>query len=184
MFARLFLLFTALSFLELALLVVIGREIGVLATIAMVIVTGLVGAWLAKREGLRVLREYQRSIAELRMPEEGLTSALLVLVGGGLLIAPGVLSDLLGILLMIPAFRRVVARHVERYVREHVLVEPRAARGGSARRRVEVRPAPSDARASDPGAPAEGTSTEAGVEVLEPDLVVDRRGRVIAHLED
>ena len=120
MFARLFLLFSIVPFVELFLLLTIGREIGVLPTVAMIILPAVIGAALAKREGLRVYAQWQRAITEMRVPEEGITSGLLVLVGGALLIAPGVLTDIVGILLMIAPFRRVVARVIEARVRRHV----------------------------------------------------------------
>ncbi len=120
MFARLFLLFSIVPFIELFLLLTVGREIGIVPTIGMIILTAVIGAALAKREGLRVYTEWQRAISEMRVPEEGITSGLLVLVGGALLIAPGVLTDVVGILLMIAPIRRVVARFIEGRVRKHL----------------------------------------------------------------
>lgn len=131
MFARLFLLFSIVPFIELFLLLTVGREIGVLPTVGMIIVTAVIGAALAKREGLRVYTEWQRAISEMRVPDEGITSGLLVLVGGALLIAPGVLTDVVGILLMIAPIRRVVARYIEGRVRKHL---DAAARGETAGR--------------------------------------------------
>lgn len=120
MFARLFLLFSIVPFIELFLLLTVGREIGVLPTVGMIIATAIIGALLAKREGFRVYTEWQRAISEMRVPEEGITSGLLVLVGGALLIAPGVLTDVAGILLMIAPIRRVVARWIEARVKKHI----------------------------------------------------------------
>ena len=185
MLARLFVLFTIGPCLELFLLLQVGEVVGFWPTVGMILLTGFVGAWLARREGVRVLREYQKALAEMRMPEEGLTSALLVLVGGALMIAPGVLTDVTGILLMIPPFRRFVARHVEAYVKKHFLGGEGASRRGVVFREVRVGP-DGAVRESVRGvvesvpAPARAPSGE----VLEPDLVVDRRGRVIARLEE
>lgn len=120
MFGRLFLLFSIVPFVELFLLLAVGREIGFWPTVGSIILTAFIGAALAKREGLRVWREWQTALAEMRVPEEGITSGLLVLVGGALLIAPGVLTDIAGILLMIGPIRRVVARWVERWARGYV----------------------------------------------------------------
>jgi len=120
MFARLFLLFSIVPFIELFLLLTVGREIGIVPTVGMIILTAVIGAALAKREGLRVYTEWQRAISEMRVPDEGITSGLLVLVGGALLIAPGVLTDIVGILLMIAPIRRVLARWIEDRVRKHI----------------------------------------------------------------
>ncbi len=82
---KLLLLFTVVPLVELYLLLVIGSSIGFWPTVAIVLTTGLLGAWLAKSEGLRVYRKWQASLAQGRLPEEGVLGGLLVLVGGVLL---------------------------------------------------------------------------------------------------
>jgi UPF0716 protein FxsA len=187
MLARLFLLFTIIPFIELFLLMQVGDVVGFWPTVGMILLTGFVGAWLAKREGLRVLREYQQALAEMRMPEEGLTSALLVLVGGALMIAPGVLTDVTGILLMIPPVRRFVARYVEAYVKKHFLGGEGGSRRGVVFHKVRVGPegvVRETVRGGVVETTGETVSETPKTDVLEPDLVVDRRGRVVARLED
>lgn len=119
---KLFLLFTVVPFVELYLLLAIGRVFGVVPTIVLVLVTGLIGAWLARSEGLRVVRRWQAALSEGRVPEEGVLGGLLVLVGGVLLVTPGVLTDVMGFLLLIPSTRIVVAdivrRRLEKRMRE------------------------------------------------------------------
>lgn len=109
MLGKLLLLFTVVPVVELYLLITIGQSLGAAATVALVLVTGLVGASLAKREGSRVLRNWQQSLERGEMPKEGVTSSLLVLVGGVLLVTPGVVTDLTGLLLLVPWSRRAVA---------------------------------------------------------------------------
>lgn len=111
---KLFVLLTVVPLLELALLVVLGDLMGLAATLALVITTALAGAYLSKREGLRVLRSWQESLALGRLPTDAIMSGVLVLAGGIFLITPGVLTDALGILLLIPPTRRWIARRVER----------------------------------------------------------------------
>lgn len=130
MFARLFLLFSIVPFIELFLLLTVGREVGIVPTVLMIVLTAVIGAALARREGFRVFREWQRAVSEMRVPEEGITSGLLVLVGGALLIAPGVLTDIIGILLMIAPVRRVVARWIEARVKKHIDASREAERAG------------------------------------------------------
>lgn len=108
----LFLLFTLVPLVELYLLLLVGRLVGFWPTVAMVVGTGVLGASIAKREGLRVLNEYRTTISQGRMPEEGLLGAVVVLVGGILLVVPGVLTDLTGLLLLFPPTRRIVANKV------------------------------------------------------------------------
>jgi UPF0716 protein FxsA len=120
---RLLLLFTVVPLVELYLLLYVGRFLGVGPTVALVFLTGIVGAGLAKAEGFRVLRRWQSALAAGRMPEEGVLDGLLVLVGGVLLVTPGVLTDALGLALLVPVSRKLIARVVRR------VVERRVARG-------------------------------------------------------
>ncbi|WP_309894689.1 FxsA family protein [Archangium sp.] len=120
MFKYLLLAFTVLPFIELYLLLAIGREVGFWPTVGTVLLTGLIGAYLAKKEGLRVLRRWQESLAQGRMPEEGLLGGVLVLVGGVLLVSPGVITDVLGLVLLFPPTRRVVAAVVRRRLEKRV----------------------------------------------------------------
>jgi len=106
---KLFLLFTVLPLIDLYLLLRIGDAIGGLATIALVLVTGALGAMLARAEGLRVVRDFQDAMARGVMPRDGVLSGALLLVGGALLVAPGVLTDAFGLLLLIPFTRRRLA---------------------------------------------------------------------------
>lgn len=114
MFKYLLLAFTVVPFIELYLLLAIGREVGFWPTVGGVLLTGLIGAWLAKKEGVRVLRRWQESLAQGRMPEEGLMGGVLVLVGGVLLVSPGVLTDVVGLFLLFPPTRKLVAAVVLR----------------------------------------------------------------------
>ena len=82
---------------------------GLGATVALVVMTGVVGAALARREGFRVLAQWQDAMASGRMPREGVVGGLLVLVGGLLLITPGILTDLIGFGLMVPFIRTAVS---------------------------------------------------------------------------
>lgn len=113
MLGRLLLLFTVVPLVEIYLLVQLGGLMGVWPTIALVCVTGFLGASLARREGRRALARYQEAIAKGQLPEEGIVSGLLILLGGVLLIAPGVLTDLTGLALMIPPVRQAVAKRVK-----------------------------------------------------------------------
>jgi UPF0716 protein FxsA len=105
MFLRLFLLFTCIPLVELYLLLKIGSVIGAVNTILLVIITGVLGAYLAQQEGLRTLDRIRALMAQGEMPGEPLIDALLILVAGFVLITPGILTDLLGFLLLIPGTR-------------------------------------------------------------------------------
>ncbi|MBA2556795.1 MAG: FxsA family protein [Chloroflexi bacterium] len=108
MLLKLLLLFVLLPVVELALLLEIGRRIGTLPTIAIIVVTGVAGAYLARREGLGVLRRIRADVHEGRMPGPAIVDGVIVLLAGAVLLTPGVLTDILGFLCLIPATRRVI----------------------------------------------------------------------------
>ena len=112
MFLRLFLLFTCIPLVELFLLLKIGSIVGALNTILLVIITGVLGAYLAQQEGLRTLERIRTLMAQGEMPGESLIDALLILVAGFVLITPGILTDLLGFLMLIPATRAPIRRWI------------------------------------------------------------------------
>ncbi|MEN9581899.1 MAG: hypothetical protein RJA70_4908 [Pseudomonadota bacterium] len=105
--------FVVVPLAELYLLLWLSGIIGFWPTVGITLVTGVVGGSLAKREGLRVYRQWSQAMNEWRVPEAGLVEAVLVLLGGVLLITPGVLTDVTGVLLLIPPSRRAVARWVK-----------------------------------------------------------------------
>lgn len=121
MLARLFLLFTVVPLVEIALLVRVGQWMGALPTVGLVAGTGMVGAWLARRESTRSWRAVQRELSAGRVPGEELLHTLLVLLAGALLVTPGVLTDVVGLLallrsvrsLMVDALRTRLARGLE-----------------------------------------------------------------------
>jgi UPF0716 protein FxsA len=113
MFLRLFLLFTCIPLVELYLLLQIGSVIGAVNTFLLVIITGVLGAYLAQQEGIRTLERIRTLMARGEMPGEPLIDALLILVAGFVLITPGILTDLLGFLMLIPATRAPIRRRIK-----------------------------------------------------------------------
>lgn len=110
MFVRLLLLFTLVPLVELALLVYLGREVGFWPTVALVLGTGILGAWLAKLQGLLVLRQVQGELARGRLPTAALVDGALILVAGTLLLTPGLITDLWGFVLLVPPGRALARR--------------------------------------------------------------------------
>lgn len=107
---KLLLLFVVVPLLEAVLLAKIGAAIGWANTIALVILTGVVGAWLFKLEGGRAWRKWQRALATGKTPEDGVLGGLLLLLGGAFLITPGVVTDAVGLLLLLPPTRHLLVR--------------------------------------------------------------------------
>ena len=108
--SKLFLLFTGVPLLELALLIKLGGLMGLWPTIGLVVATGVVGASLARLEGFRVLTIIQNELRAGRVPAGQVIDGLLILIGGILLLTPGFLTDLLGIMLLIPWNRNLIKR--------------------------------------------------------------------------
>jgi UPF0716 protein FxsA len=117
MFFRLAVLFIVVPLVELALLVWLGGRIGFWPTIAIVVATGLAGAALARLAGLHVLLQIRREVMAGRMPVGHLLDGVLVLVGGVVLLTPGLLTDVLGFALLVPGTRRIARRVLERRLR-------------------------------------------------------------------
>ncbi len=106
MFLRLLLLFTLVPLAELVLLLYLGQWMGLLATLALVLATGALGAWLARSQGTQVVAAIRSETAAGRMPALALVDGALVLVAGAVLLTPGLLTDLFGFALLLPPFRR------------------------------------------------------------------------------
>lgn len=110
MLLRLIVLFTVFPLIELFLLIEIGRLIGALNTVLIVVATAILGASLAKREGLVTWSKIRMNLSQGRMPAEELFDGLLILIAGVVLITPGLITDTFGFLLLIRPTRRFFKR--------------------------------------------------------------------------
>ena len=99
-------LFILVPAVEIVLLMELGRQIGPLATLAVIISTGGLGACLARSQGLAVLRQMRVEIAEGRLPSVLLVDSLIILLAAVVLLTPGILTDVIGFLCLIPVIRR------------------------------------------------------------------------------
>ncbi len=115
MFGRLFLAFTITTAIELVLILVVGRSIGVWITIGVIVVTGLVGAYLTSREGRRAWSRVVQSLSQGEPPADPIVQALLVLVGGVLLLTPGFITDTVGFCCLLPFTRSLLSSRLRRY---------------------------------------------------------------------
>ena len=125
MFVRLLLLFTIVPLVELYLLIKLGSVVGVALTVALVVFTGALGAWLARVQGLSVLKRLSTDFGEGRLPTDAVIDGLLILVAGAVLLTPGLLTDALGFLLLVPRSRAVVRKVVvARFARRFTPPDP------------------------------------------------------------
>jgi UPF0716 protein FxsA len=114
MFGRLLLMFTLIPLAELYLLIKIGGLIGALPTILIVIGTGVLGAYLARQQGFHVWGRIQTEMQMGRFPAEEMLDGLLIFAAGVVLITPGVLTDITGILILIPLTRFHIRNWIKR----------------------------------------------------------------------
>lgn len=109
---RLLALFLLLPAVELALLIQVDKLIGFWPTIGLIVVTGVVGSFLARREGLSVWRQLTQRLEERGLPAQEVIDGVIILVAGALLITPGVLTDAVGFLGLLPFSRAVIRKIV------------------------------------------------------------------------
>lgn len=108
MLMKLILLFTITPLVELAILFKLNQHVGFGYTLALVLTTGVVGAYLAKSQGREILFRIKYEMGEGRMPGDALINGLCVLVGGAMLLTPGIVTDTFGFILVIPITRELV----------------------------------------------------------------------------
>ena len=113
---KLFLAFTIIPVSEIYILIAIGGQIGILPSIALVILTGIVGASLARSQGLKTLGRIRDSFQQGVVPGEELINALLIAIAGIVLLTPGFLTDAAGLFLLIPATRTLCREWLKRRI--------------------------------------------------------------------
>ncbi|MEO2268676.1 FxsA family protein [Pseudoalteromonas pernae] len=106
MFRALFLLFIIVPIIEIALLIQVSEVIGGFATIALIIITAIIGAKLVKQQGVSAMRDAQLQMAQGQMPAEQMFTGICVIIAGVLLLTPGIVTDVFGFLLLTPAVRK------------------------------------------------------------------------------
>lgn len=112
-----FWLFLLLPILEIFVLIEVGGEIGALATIALIILTAVIGSAMVRRQGLAAWRDMQASLAGMEDPSRPMAHGAMIFLAGILLIVPGFVTDAMGVLLLLPFVRdRVLARMEKRIV--------------------------------------------------------------------
>jgi len=109
MFVRLFLVFTSVSLLEIFVLVKVGGFLGAWPTVALVIITALIGSSLVRSQGLQLVKQLQQRMAHGEMPGQQLIEGVMLLMTGVLLVTPGFVTDFSGLLLLQPKIRAGIA---------------------------------------------------------------------------
>ncbi|PHS33644.1 MAG: FxsA protein [Alkaliphilus sp.] len=120
MLLKLILLFTVIPVVELALLLEVNKHIGFNYTILIVIVTGVVGSYLARSQGRGILNNIKFAMSQGEMPGDELINGLCVIVGGAFLITPGLITDFAGFILVIPHTRMLLKLYIRNKMKDMI----------------------------------------------------------------
>ncbi|MEK0338309.1 MAG: FxsA family protein [Nitrosopumilus sp.] len=112
MLAKLILLFVGIPFIEIMILIKLGEVFGFWNTILLVVGTGVLGAYLAKAQGFWIWLQIQQELQKGRMPAEKLIDGFLILIGGIVLLTPGLLTDIFGFALLVPFSRNMFKKWI------------------------------------------------------------------------
>lgn len=135
--------FVLVPLAEIYVIVQVGQAVGAWWTIVLLVADSVFGTWLVKREGGRAWRALQMALQEGRMPARELADGMLILIGGTLMLTPGFLSDVVGMLCILPVTRPLGRRVLARMVTRRLLAtsaQARGTRGGAGRAGPDVVP--------------------------------------------
>lgn len=118
--------FIAVPMIEIALFIQVGGAIGLWSTLAIVLITAVLGTWLVRTQGAMALANLRESFSDLQDPTEPLVHGAMILFSGALLLTPGFFTDAIGFALLVPAFRQAAYRAI----RARVKVQSFGAPGG------------------------------------------------------
>ena len=124
MFFKLLTIFILVPILELSLLLRIGSKIGIEATLAVIFLTGIIGAALTRTQGSKALVSFRRALAEGKLPHSEALDGLLILLAGAVLLTPGFLTDTAGFLLLFPPTRAFIHRRLSAYLKKRIQIIP------------------------------------------------------------
>jgi UPF0716 protein FxsA len=116
------LIFVGVPIAELLVLAVVERRIGLGPTLLLILFTGLLGAYLLRRQGFATLAAIRAEMVAGGFPGRSLAHGGLILFGGGLLLTPGFITDAVGFALMIPAVRELARKQITHFVRGRTVV--------------------------------------------------------------
>ncbi len=120
MFIKLLFLFIFVPIIEIYILIEAGRQIGVLSTVSLVILTGIAGAVLARSQGFQLLSRIQSDLQSGRVPAEEIFDGAMILAGGIVLLTPGFCTDLIGFILLTPVTRKHVKAWLRRWIEKKI----------------------------------------------------------------
>ncbi|MFM7490167.1 MAG: FxsA family protein [Actinomycetota bacterium] len=127
----LLLLFVIVPIAELYTIIKVGGAIGFFNTLGIIIAVAVIGSWLVKREGLRVWTKFNEAIAQGRVPTREIIDGVLILGAGALLLTPGFLTDVFGVLMLFPPTRMIFRSYLMRRAKRGTAFVVRGFGGGT-----------------------------------------------------
>ena len=121
MLIKLLLLLTVVPLIELMILLRLAQWINWQPTIAIVILTGILGAWLARREGLKTFMKIQTDMSKGIPPASAMVDGVLILMAGAFLVTPGIMTDICGFALLIPPIRARIRNRLAQSFKAHIV---------------------------------------------------------------
>ena len=115
-----FLLFIFIPIIEIAIFISIGSNIGILNTVAIILITALVGIFLVRRQGMSLLFNAQKNMSQGIMPTEEIKGGIFLLISGLLLITPGFFTDCIGFAMFLKPVQSFVARQAKNYFNSRI----------------------------------------------------------------
>jgi UPF0716 protein FxsA len=125
--------FIVVPIVELYVIIQVGGSIGVGPTIALLLIDSLLGAFLLRQQGRAAWVSFNRAMAENRVPHKEVLDGVLVIFGAALLLTPGFITDIFGLILLIPPTRAIVRAFIKRFALARYTMGPRAAMWGYGR---------------------------------------------------
>ncbi len=110
------LLFIVVPTAEFALLIYSGKTLGLVPTVAIILMTGIGGAYLAKRQGVKAWTDLSRRMTTMETPGNAMIDGVLVLIGGLLLLMPGFITDIIGLLLLFNGPRKLIRPYIQQWI--------------------------------------------------------------------
>ena len=122
-FGKLLILFIMIPVVELYILIEIGKQIGALTTIGIIIITGIIGAYLVRSQGFIIFRKIQNDLSEGILPGDSLLQGIIILAGGLFLLTPGFITDIIGFIFLIPTSRKIIKKYLLIWLKKKISKE-------------------------------------------------------------
>ena len=117
---QLLIIFIILPILELAVLLRLDNAIGLFQTIILIFLTGIIGAWLVRQQGINILFRIKKEINNGNIPAKEMIDGVMLLIAGAVLITPGLITDSFGFLLLIPYTRNFIRKWIRNRIEKYV----------------------------------------------------------------